>query len=68
MKKVIFKAQLHDGPIQTVGSYKMSDEEWEEELEWMDGDEKKWLQNTGSDWAHEAVMSDCLNYWAEFDE
>lgn len=64
--KVVFKAQLGDGPIQIVGSYEMTDAEWSSELESYDSKED-WLQNTGSDWAYEAVHTDCLNYWAEED-
>ena len=68
MVKILFKAQLGDGPVQIVGSYEMSDEEWAEEVEdSFDGTEQDWLQNRGSDWAYEAVHSDCLNYWAELE-
>ncbi len=68
MKKLIFKAQLGNGPIQKIGSYEFLPEEWEEELEDFDGDEQGWLQNRGIDWAYEAVRSDCLVYWAEFEK
>lgn len=66
MTRVVFKARLGDGPVQEVGSYEFDPEEWDEEL---DGREvEDWLQNTGADWAYEAVHSDCLNYWAELEE
>lgn len=65
--KVVFKASLADGPTQTVGQYVFDPYEWEEEMEDFDGDEEKWLQNRGIDWAYEAVHSDCLNYWAELE-
>lgn len=65
MKKVVFKAQLGDGPVQEVGSYEFTEEEWKWETEEYDRSEEDWLQNTGSDWAYEAVHSDCLKYWAE---
>lgn len=68
MKRIVFKAQLGDGPIQEIGSYEMLPDEWEHELIDFEGDEKSWLQNRGIDWAYEAVHSDCLKYWAEFDE
>ena len=67
MKRIIFKAKLGDGPVQVVGSYEMTQEEWEEEMESAD-DEETWLQNTGVDWAYEAVHSDCLEFWAEMGE
>ena len=67
MKRVVFKAQLGDGPVQEVGGYEFLPDEWEQELHYHDGDEQSWLQNTGADWAYEAVHSDCLNYWAEFE-
>ena len=66
-KRVIFKAQLWNGPIQEVGHYEFTPEEWEYELEDFDGDEKAWLDNRGADWAYEAVRSDCLREWAEFE-
>jgi len=67
MKKVIFKARLGaNAPVQIVGSYEFSDEEWAEELADFDGDEQEWLQNRGAEWAYEAVRSDCLSEWAEF--
>lgn len=68
MTRVVFKAQLGDGPVQIVGDYEFSPEEWKEELFDFDDDEKNWLQNRGSDWAYEAVHSDCLNYWAELED
>jgi hypothetical protein len=66
--KVVFKARLGTGPVQVVGSYEMSDEEWEEELLDFDGDEESWLQNRGADWAYDAVRSDCLQEWAELEK
>lgn len=66
MKRIVFKAQLGDGPVQDIGGYEFLPDEWEEEL---DGrTEEEWLQNTGTDWAYEAVHSDCLNYWAEVED
>ncbi len=64
MKKVLFKARLGNGPVHVVGQYEFTDEEWEEELKYSET-EKDWLQNRGGDWAHDAVHSDCLEYWAE---
>lgn len=66
--KVIFYAKLGEGPTQVVGEYVFSQEEWEEEMEDFDGSQQNWLQNRGVDWAHEAVHSDCLNYWADLED
>ena len=66
--KIVYKAQLGDNaPVQIVGHYEIEDAEWENELSYYDGNKEEWLQNTGSDWAYEAVHSDCLRYWAEED-
>jgi hypothetical protein len=65
--KVVFKAALHDALPQIVGEYVFSSEEWEEEMSDYSGSEEDWLKNRGVDWAHEAVHSDCLNYWAEIE-
>lgn len=67
MKRIVFKASLGlDGKEVVVGWYDMGDDEWEEEL---DGrDEREWLQNTGADWAYEAVHTDCLNCWSELED
>lgn len=67
MKRVVFKARLGDGPIQVVGDYEFSSEEWEEEMD-IYGDIENWLGGPGSDWAYEAVHSDCLSYWSEIEE
>ena len=68
MKRVVFKAQLGDGPVQEVGGYEFLPDEWEEELADFGGSSEDWLQNRGVDWAYEAVHLDCLNYWAEFED
>jgi len=65
MKRIVFKAQLGDGPVQEVGGYEFLPDEWEKELHAFDGSEEAWLQNRGADWAYEAVHTDCLRYWAE---
>jgi hypothetical protein len=65
VKRIVFKAQLGDGPVQEVGGYEFLPDEWEEELADFDGSEAAWLQNRGVDWAYEAVRSDTLRYWAE---
>lgn len=62
--RIIFKAQLGDGPVQVVGDYEPTPEEWAHEIESY-GSQEDWLMNAGSDWAYEAVHSDCLSYWAE---
>ena len=68
MKRLMFKARLgKDAPIQTVGFYEFAEGELEEYL--LDyNSEKDLVQNMGSDWAYEAVHSDCLEYWAELEE
>lgn len=68
MKRVIFKAQLGDGPVQEVGGYEFLPDEWEDELSDFDGSEDAWLTNRGIDWAYDTVHSDCLRCWAEFEE
>jgi hypothetical protein len=67
MRRIVFKAQLGDGPVQEVGGYEFLPDEWEEELHDFGYDEESWLQNRGSDWAYEAVHSDCLRSWAEIE-
>ena len=66
MKRVVFKAALGNGPVQEVGGYEFGEEEWEEELNGRTPDD--WLNNTGVDWAYDAVHTDCLRYWAEFED
>lgn len=63
MIRVVFKAQLGDGPVQEVGGYEFLPDEWEETLN--GNTPEDWLQNGGADWAYEVVHSDCLSYWAE---
>ena len=67
MVKIVFKARLGDGPIQVVGEYEPSPEEWPDELEDFEGSEQDWLANRGADWAYEAVRTDCLHEWAEIE-
>lgn len=65
--KLIFKARLgENGPIQIVGSYELCQAEIDEYIS--DGDIEDFLDNVGSDWAYEAVHTDCLDYWAEVEK
>lgn len=66
--KIIYKARLGDGPIQIVGETELDD--WVKEAYEITDEEslKNFLMNAGSDWAYEAVHSDCLDCWAEVSE
>lgn len=66
MTRVVFKAQLGDGPVQEVGGYEFLPDEWEDYMRQYDSPED-WLQSAGADWAYDAVHTDCLKYWAEFE-
>lgn len=64
-KKLVYKVRINDGPVQIFGEEEM-DEDWYNEAVGTE-DEETWLNNTGYDWAYEALHSDPLQIWAEFE-